>query len=263
VHDYPKQPALPEADAWNALLAASRGDEGVPVVPDAPEEVQRLFRLYGPLLAPRADRPWVVAHLAQSLDGRIALPSGESQWISGEEDLRHTHRLRALVDAVVVGARTVERDDPRLTVRRVTGPDPLRVVIVGTAAPQADRLVFTDGLPTVLVCAQRPEDPGGAEVELIDPGPDGVIAPGAVLGALAARGVRRVLVEGGGVTVSRFLSAGCVDRLHLTVAPLLMGHGRPALSDPLSDRLAGCPRPDVRVERLGDDWLFDCALRSE
>src|SRR5258708_4320073 len=90
--------------------------------------------VYGPLFAPvRAPVPegtsFVLGRVAQSLDGYIATRDGESVWISGPDDLRHTHRLRALSDAVLVGARTIRADNPRLTTRLVDGPSPVRVVL--------------------------------------------------------------------------------------------------------------------------------------
>ncbi len=203
----------------------------------------------------------MLAHLAQSLDGRIALPDGESQWISGPEDLRHTHCLRALADAVIVGARTVERDDPQLTTRHVPGPSPLRVVVDPARSLGPDYQVFRDRAPTLLVSTTEDPGPPGVDLLLVE-AVGGIVSPACLLQALAARGVRRVLIEGGGVTVSRFLSVGCVDRLHVVVAPVLLGHGRPALSIPMASTLPDCPRPPMRVTQMGDDWLFDCDLRG-
>ncbi|MBX2801102.1 MAG: RibD family protein [Myxococcales bacterium] len=227
---------------------------------------QVLLKRYLPFLKPHdLQRPVVLAHLAQSLDGRIALPHGESQWISGSEDLEHTHCLRALADAVVVGALTVQRDDPQLTVRHVAGPSPLRVVLDPNLRLDGTQRIFSDeSAPTLWVkgsvAGSGEEEPHVKVIGL--PCTEGLMHPATLLDALAERGVKRVLVEGGGVTVSRFLQAGCVDRLHLVVAPLLMGEGRPALSLPLAETLARCPRPATRVEPLGNDWLFDCDLTS-
>jgi len=107
--------------------------------------------LFGPLLA--ADSPFVLGRLAQSLDGFIATRSGESHWISGPEDIAHTHRLRALFDAVVVGAGTIRADDPQLTTRLVEGPSPVRVVLDPERRLGAGYRVFRDGPPTLLLCA--------------------------------------------------------------------------------------------------------------
>lgn len=240
-------------DEWSGLLDRARAGgppgEGV------------LSERYGPFLR-ASSRPVVLAHLAQSLDGRIALPCGTSRWISGEADLVHTHRLRALADAVVVGAHTVERDDPQLTTRLVEGPSPLRVVLdPRRRLPATHRVFDTTAAPTLLVGGVDLPAPSGVE-SLALPLRDGLLDPVGIVDALARRGVRRVLVEGGGITVSRFLAAGCVDRLHLVVAPVLLGVGRAALEVPLAAALEDCPRPPTRVERLGDDWLFDCELRG-
>ena len=210
----------------------------------APETWRRLLRrspadavlspLYGPLLAPpgAADGCYVLGRIAQSLDGRIATTSGASHWISGQDDIVHTHRLRALFDAIVVGAGTVRADDPQLTTREVEGPSPVRVVLdtdrrLDARLPHVPRGA---GDPAALCrrCSRRrPCRRGaGAAPAACREGLD--IA--AVLAALAARGLRRILVEGGGITVSRFLAAGALDRLHVTIAPLLIGSGIPAFT---------------------------------
>lgn len=212
--------------------------------------------LYGPLEQADPGRLYVIAHLAQSLDGCVALENGESQWISGKEDVVHTHELRARVDAVIVGVQTVLSDDPRLTVRHCEGSNPVRVVLDPSGRAAGAFHVLTDGHPTWFVRekALRPDD---IEVPLTD----GVFDPEHILAALWERGIRKVLVEGGGVTVSHFLSAGCVDRLHLVVAPVLLGGGRRAFPLPLVEQLANARRLPVRPVPLGVDWLFDCALR--
>ncbi len=237
--------------AWSWLLQHAHGVAEGPA-PDAP--VVERFR---PLLdlVPR-DRPVVIAHLAQSLDGRIALASGESQWITGEADLRHTHQLRALCDAVLVGANTVVEDDPRLTVRRVEGPQPLRVVIDPSGRVPADRTVFRDGLATVRIGLDGLEPLADVDDVLLGDEVD----VEALLDELWRRGIRRLFVEGGGVTVGHFLRAGCVDRMHLVMAPMLLGEGRSSVQGVLAEALCDCPRPKVTVSPLGDDWLFDCAF---
>src|SRR5437016_715601 len=96
---------------------------------DIDDPRKALVDLYLPICSATRARPITVGHLGQSLDGFIATHAGESQWVTGQENILHMHRLRALCDAVVVGAGTVAADDPELTTRLVPGPNPLRVVI--------------------------------------------------------------------------------------------------------------------------------------
>src|SRR5215472_3587830 len=114
--------------------------------------------LYGPLRAGRVDDLMVVAQLGQSIDGRIATTTGHSEYINGAAGLDHLHRLRALVDAIVVGVETAVRDDPQLTVRRVAGPNPARVVIDPRGRLSATaRLLRRDGARRVVVLGEDAE----------------------------------------------------------------------------------------------------------
>jgi len=227
-----------------------------------------LFALYRPLLDRAPDAPpWVVAQLGQSLDGCIATRGGDSCFVTGDENLDHLHRLRALCDAVIVGAGTVAADDPRLTTRRVPGPHPTRVVLdpAGRAPPTAR--VFHDGAaPTLWLCDARhvPAFEGQARVIGV-PGlrrDDGTPDAHAAIAALHALGLRLLFVEGGGATVSCFMQQGALDRLHLAVAPVLIGNGRRGLSLPAFPTMADCLRPPSRTLRLGEDVLWDLALRE-
>ena len=213
--------------------------------------------------------PWVatpgrlaIAQLGQSLDGCIATASGASHYINCLEARTHLHRLRALVDAVVVGVGTVNADNPLLTVRHVAGRNPVRVVLDPRGRARAEANLFHDGAaPTVHLlgedlapaCARLPD----RLVRVGLPRTESGFAPAAVLEWLAGAGCRRVLVEGGGLTVSRFVQAGAIDRLHLLVAPLLIGSGRPGLVLPPIDALDEALRPVCRQFRCGGDTLFD------
>jgi len=244
--------------AWDRLRQLSDRPGAASSVDIREEASNPMVQTLLPVLGSAVGRPYVVAHLAQSLDGRIALASGESQWISGSEDVVHTHRLRALVDAVLVGASTATHDDPQLTVRHVDGDQPTRVVIDPNGRVPDDSRLFTDGMAPTLVVG--PSAPGQAECLGSFTSGDGVDLAD-VLAALGDRGVRRLLVEGGGVTVSRFLAAGLVDRLHLVVSPVLLGQGRPSLDVALG-ALDQCPRPRVRTTLLGADTLYDLDFRG-
>lgn len=250
------------ADSWSAVPQAVR--RGAPL----PPEFEPLF---GPLRAGSIDALMVIGQIGQSLDGRIATVGGRLEYINGAAGLAHLHRLRAVVDAVVVGIGTVLCDDPRLTVRHVAGPDPARVVIDPHGRLHADaRLLADDGARRVVVtsaAASAPDAdatplPKGVE-RLVLPAADGRLEPAAILAALAAAGFRRILIEGGADTLSRFLAAGCLDRLHVMVAPIILGSGRPGCTLPPIADAEDALRPRVRTVPLGDEVLFDCDLSAQ
>jgi diaminohydroxyphosphoribosylaminopyrimidine deaminase/5-amino-6-(5-phosphoribosylamino)uracil reductase len=241
------------------------------------EEFSKVFRrgqqplpqgwadLFGPLRKGTVDDLVIVGQIGQSLDGRIATETGHSKYINGPAGLVHLHRLRALMDAIVVGVGTAIADDPQLTVRRVAGPQPARVVIDPKGRLGANARMFADdGVRRVLITAQgtRCAPPSGVEIIAL-PAADGQIAPSAILTALAGCGMRRMLIEGGANTVSRFLAAGCLDRLHVLVAPIILGAGGPGLILPALERADQAPRMPMRVHKIEDDVLFDCDLSAQ
>ena len=220
--------------------------------------------MFGPIVTAPTDRPFIVAQLGQSLDGRIATISGDSRWINGPAALDHLHRLRSHVDAVVVGIGTIIADDPQLTVRCVSGPQPVRIIIDPRGRLQASARCLATGDTRCLVVtnSERPL-PHGAELLVVKAsGPR--IAPKDIAEALFKRGLRKILVEGGATTVSHFVDAGIVDRIHILVAPMIMGSGIQGLSlSPISS-LDQALRPETRVHVLdGGDVLFDCELRHQ
>jgi len=221
--------------------------------------------VFGPLRAGTVDDMVVVGQLGQSLDGRVATPTGHSHYINGPSGLAHLHRLRALVDAVVIGIGTALADDPQLTVRRVSGPQPVRVVIdPGGRLPGTARLLANDGVSRIILTASGVRSPLPHGIEIVElPKSGGQIAPSAILAALAERGLRRVLIEGGADTVSRFLAAGCLDRLHVVVAPIVLGSGRVGLTLPPIERADQALRVPMHVHRLDDEVLFDCDLSAQ
>ncbi|MEM0908944.1 MAG: RibD family protein [Pseudomonadota bacterium] len=207
------------------------------------------------------DRPLVVAQLGQSLDGRIATPTGHSHYINGQEAITVLHELRAAVDAVVVGAGTAAADDPQLTVRRCAGENPARVLIDRRRRAGSHlKMLAEDGAARIVVGPPRDHDPDG--LTYLDIGTkDAPANPTDVLAALSGLGYRRVLVEGGSVTVSHFLAAGVVARLCVLVAPLIIGSGPQGIALPDIDVLDEAMRPQADVFPLqGGDVVFDCDL---
>jgi riboflavin-specific deaminase-like protein len=250
----PAESIDPAAQTWQDVPQDLR--TGAPL----PEAWRDVFE---PLRHGRVDEFVVIGQLGQSLDGRVATESGHSHYINCREGLAHLHRLRAVVDAVVVGVGTVLADDPQLTVRHVAGPDPARVVIDPRGRLPACARALAQGARRIVIAAEGIAARLPADVELLAlPARGGHIAPAAMLAALAARGLRRILIEGGANTVSRFLAAGCLDRLHVVVAPLILGAGAASVALPPVGRLDEALRPPTRTHNLGCDVLFDCDLSA-
>ncbi len=205
----------------------------------------------------------VVAQLGQTLDGRIATPTGKSKYINGDAALDHLHRLRAQVDAVMVGVGTVVADDPSLTVRRTPGENPARVVIDPRGRMPADSACLHDGAaPVFVVTGPGGAVPEGAERIEIEPFGDN-LPPAAIVAALAERGLPRILLEGGADALSRFLGVGAVDFLHILVAPMIFGSGQTGLELSPIDGLDEAMRPRNQVHVFEDgDVLFACDLRE-
>src|SRR5215470_5531945 len=213
--------------------------------------------LFGPLRYGTKDDLMVVGQCGQSIDARIATAAGHSHYINGAAGLAHLHRLRALVDAVVVGVGTALADDPQLTVRRVAGPCPARVVIDPNGRlPASARLLAGDGVRRLVIAREDVRSTLPAGIESIGlPAPQGRVAPAAILAALAARGFRRILIEGGADTVSRFLAARCLDRLHVVIAPIIMGGGRASITLPPIARVDEAVQAPMRAHVLGEEVL--------
>ncbi|MCA8879509.1 MAG: RibD family protein [Rhodobacteraceae bacterium] len=202
----------------------------------------------------------MVAQLGLSLDGRIATETGDAKYINGTDALAHLHRIRALVDAVVVGAGTVRADDPQLTVRHCPGRHPARVVIDPNGTIGARARVWTDDGARLLVFGGAPHLP--ARVERI-PVPRGDIPTPQILSQLARRGLRRLLIEGGADTLSRFLAADAVDYLHLLYGRVIIGSGKVGINLPAAGALANAPRPATRTHIFPDgDLLVSCDFRD-
>lgn len=226
--------------------------------------LRAFLELYLPLCQPLAKGTRVFAHLGQSLDGFIATHSGDSECVTGAENIRHMHRMRALSDAVIVGAGTVASDDPQLTTRLVPGPNAVRVVLDPAGRLGADYRLFSDGVAPSLLCrsvGSGGDVPERADLLEFDKSGDGCEL-GALLQALARRGLRRLFIEGGGVTVSEFLSRGLLDRLQITVAPVIIGGGRPGVTVPRSDAMTQALRPPALIYRMGSDVLYDFDLSN-
>ncbi len=209
-------------------------------------------------------RPYVTLKLAQTVDGRLATLSGESRWITSAESRRYAHRLRLHATAVLVGANTVLRDDPLLTVRHIPSPkNPLRVVLDPDLTVPPSAKVLTDrSAPTLVVFSRR--DPA-REKEIRSTGAELLhmeeLSLKALLGELHGRGVVHLLVEGGAYTATTFLREGLWDRLVIFQAPKLMGEGK-GIGDLGIRSMAEVLKLRLRREiRLGEERISEFVPR--
>ena len=246
---------------WGQLLAVREGS-ACTCCGDWTAGERAALDLYGPL-ARRDVGPSVAAQIGQSLDGRVATTSGDAGDVSGPDGLAHLHRMRALVDAVIIGVRTALHDSPRLTVRLCEGKNPVRVVIdpQGRLPNDAPLLADDSARRVIIQTVDRARPPGVETVRLHSH--EGWIRPAEIISALREEGLYSLLVEGGGVTIARFIEAGLLNRIQIAIAPLLIGDGPQGLTLPKSaERLADAIRPETRAFSLGSDLVFDCGLNA-
>jgi 5-amino-6-(5-phosphoribosylamino)uracil reductase/diaminohydroxyphosphoribosylaminopyrimidine deaminase/5-amino-6-(5-phosphoribosylamino)uracil reductase len=209
--------------------------------------------------------PLVTVHVAQSLDGRLAL-EGLTTELSTPEGKRAAHQARADHDAVLVGVETVRIDDPRLTVRLVEGADPLRVVLASDLElPASAKVLEPPGRVLVLGARGRASDAAhhrlvarGVDVAILDATADGLVSLEQALDALAERGVERLLVEGGARVLTSFFRARLVHRVEIEIAMRFLGApGIMSLGAFAASSLALSPTlTNVAVERLGSSVLL-------
>ncbi|MBL8751960.1 MAG: RibD family protein [Planctomycetes bacterium] len=232
--------------------------------------VLTLLRVYGPvLLGAAAARArggvFVVGHVTQTLDGRIACANRSPQWIGNTADRRHAHRMRALCDAVMVGASTALGDDPRLTVRDVPGPQPRRIVLSGHGSvlrTKRQLQLFTDHGCDV-VTRTNVTEPAPAGVRRIDiDAPCGGLPPATILAELARRGVHSIYLEGGARTLSSFLTEDALDLLQVHIAPIVLGSGLTSFDLPEVATLQKAHSFAMQHATLDGDVLLSCRPQS-
>ena len=217
-----------------------------------------------PVSTIRTSGKLIVGQLGQSLDGCIATPTGDSKYINSDCGLRHLHEVRSAVDAVIVGVGSVNADNPKLTVRLCEGLHPVRIVIDPQGRVDLASDIFQDATAEVIIISsERTRHPARKLVRVISLPDKGFhIDPAMIVQTLQEEGLDRILVEGGNCTLSRFLDAGVIDRLHLIVAPVIMGGGLSGLKLSPIDKLHEALRPAVTLYPLGKDILFDCNFRN-
>lgn len=227
-------------------------------------------KLLGPV-RPLHDRPYVVVKYAQSLDGRIATSVGDSRWISSEAERMMSHSMRAHCDAVMAGIGTVINDDPRLTVRLVSGSSPIRIILDSKLRMPAKAKVLSEEGTTVILTTERSEaerrrelTKRGAEIVVLSQR-DGRVELGEALHYLRRRGIESILVEGGARVITSLLaSRGLADRLVVSIAPSVLGRGIEAVGDlGISDVTSRLQLGNPTVHLVGGDVVLGADLGAE
>ncbi len=207
--------------------------------------------------------PFVQLKLAMSLDGCIASTAGTSKWISGHLAQTRVHKLRSRFAAILVGVNTVITDNPALTVRHIAGKDPMPLILDGRGRTPLDASLLRNSPRCIVVTAtmtpkkEAALNTAGADVWRI-PSSDNFINLRQLLSKLGEESIDSLLIEGGGITASSFLTAKLIDKVSLFIAPIILGgeglHSFPGYS---TDTIDSAPRlADTNVERLGDDFLL-------
>lgn len=216
-------------------------------------------------------RPYVRLKQAISLDGRTAVASGESKWISGEAARADVQRLRAQSSAILTGSGTVLADDPSLNVRDMDiGRQPLRVVVDSNfSIPETAKMLSLEG-ETLIVTASEDADRAAMYTEagaavLCLPGGAGKVDLSALLQHLAAQEINEILVEAGTVLSGSLLSAGLIDELIVYLAPHLMGNNaRGMFNLPAIEKMADRIALQIKdITAVGEDWRITATVTSD
>jgi diaminohydroxyphosphoribosylaminopyrimidine deaminase/5-amino-6-(5-phosphoribosylamino)uracil reductase len=214
--------------------------------------------------------PFVTVKYAQTLDGRIATATGQSQWISSATSLKFTHKLRAAHDAILVGAGTVIKDNPELTVRLVRGRNPLRVIVDSALniPEQSKVLQNLSKTKTMIATIKNAGDPQfqrlanlGAEIITIDADKQGNVDLKKLLELLAKRNISSLLIEGGAQIITSILINNLANRLVTIIAPKILGKGIEAVGDLKINNLDLAKKLSIRkISRSGEDIIIDSRL---
>lgn len=212
-------------------------------------------------------RPWILLKIAQSFDGRIALSSGQSRWITGEESRIEVHRLRTKLDAVLVGVQTIIDDDPELNVRHVKGRNPVRIIADSKLRLPEDARVLSnkDHRKTwLLTTGEVDQDKAsrlqkrGIQIIPCRSAANGRVEMKSAMDEIAKRDIASILVEGGGTVHAALLGEGLWDEMIIAVAPMLIGaDGRPSMGELSLQSLSEAPRlRPYRQMMIGEDFWF-------
>jgi diaminohydroxyphosphoribosylaminopyrimidine deaminase/5-amino-6-(5-phosphoribosylamino)uracil reductase len=217
--------------------------------------------------------PYVTVKYAQTLDGRIATKTGDSQWISCEESRKYVHVLRSTNDCVMVGAGTVTADNPQLTVRHVKGKNPLRIIVDSKLRIPIKSSVLTDDNLHLTIITTTSKAPArkittikklGAEVLVVKKERNGRVSLSSLLKELGKKKIMSVLVEGGSEIITSLLKANLVDKMIIPIAPMIIGKGLEAIGDLNINKMKDAIKfSSFKTIKKGDDIIFEGTILKE
>lgn len=229
------------------------------------EECRRLNEMFFHYM--ETGMPYITLKFAQTLDGRIATSTGNSRWISSVASLKYAHQLRSEHDAILVGRKTVDRDDPELTVRHVRGRNPLRVVLDSGLMISEKAKLFKNisSAPTLIATVKKSSDPrfrkiAASGVDILSTRADrrGKVDLQYLFGMLAKRGISSVLIEGGSQIITSVLKNNLANRIVTVIAPKIIGQGVEAVGDLGIRNLDAAKKLSFQnIIHLGDDVIID------
>jgi len=217
--------------------------------------------------------PYVTVKYAQTLDGRIATKTGDSQWISSEASRKYVHVLRSTNDCVMVGAGTVTADNPQLTVRHVKGKNPLRIIVDSKLRIPIKSSVLIDDNPHQTIIAATSNAPSrkktaikklGVEVLVVKKDKDGKVSLVDLLKELGKREIMSVLVEGGSEMITSLLKANLVDKMIIPISPGILGKGLEAIGDLNINKIRNAIKfSSFKTMKKGEDLIFEGTILKE
>ncbi len=212
-------------------------------------------------------RPWIILKIAASLDGKIAISTGESKWITDEKARKYTHKLRHICDAILVGKNTILKDDPELTCRLIKGKNPIRVVLDTNLSLTPDFKIFNtdENKKTIIVCGEKIKSPKEKifkkkKIEIWKvPIKNNKVDLKTLLEICHQKGITSILVEGGSQIYGSFIEEGLVDEIFYFVGPIIIGdkEGISAIErSPLKDLKSSLFLKDLKIKKIGNSYLF-------
>ena len=220
------------------------------------KETQELFNIFLPIVLNRKKNPYIVGHLAQSLDGFIATRSGESKYISCKQNIEHIHRIRAISDVILVGARTILLDNPCLTTRLVKGNNPMRLILDPNNKLKGVEKVFKhhdkNGF-RIIGSNELSKEENIFKLPIVK----NTFKLNHLIDLFKKLNKKIIFIEGGGYTISEFYKNNCLDRLHLCLSPTIIGKGKSSFLIENKKSMKDFKNHDIRYYKMGEDILCD------